>query len=190
MQRVWMCLVLAVAASCYGQQAENKGKSEIPETKTSSLQTETSQDERTFQLTFVVQEADESGKVVNSRRYNTMATVGSPKGGGGSIRAGARVPVKTGGGATPTFTYLETGANFDANNARILKSNYLALQVTAEISSFDTVTAFEGEPRIRQNRWTGNVEVPIGGHKIIFSSDDLSSKKKMQVELTVTPVER
>lgn len=190
MRRVLMCAVLAVAASCYGQQAEDKSKPDPPETKTQSVQAEAPQVERSFQLIFVVQEVNESGKIVNSRRYDTMATVGSPKGGGGSIRAGARVPIKTGGGATPMFTYVEMGANFDANNPHIIQDNHLALQVTAEISSFDTETPFEGEPRIRQNRWTGNVEVPIGGHKIIFSSDDLSSKKKMQIELTVTPVER
>jgi len=62
--------------------------------------------------------------------------------------------------------------------------------VSAEISGADTAAGDSSKMPIRQNRWMGDVEIPIGGRKVIFSSDDLSSKKTLQIELAVVPVER
>ena len=112
--------------------------------------------------------------------------VSSSKGGGSSIRTGAKIPVSTGGSGN--FTYMDVGANFDVNRVRVVKGNRLAMGVTADISSFDPSANTEGRPTIRQNRWMADVEIPIGGRKVIFGSDDLSSKKGLQIELAVTPV--
>ena len=43
-------------------------------------------------------------------------------------------------------------------------------------------------PMIRQNRWTSNVVVPLKKPTVIFSSDDLTTKHQMQLELTATPI--
>jgi hypothetical protein len=150
-------------------------------------QTEALQEERSFQLTFVVRELDENGKVVNSRKYDTMAGTGPRANGGGNIRTGAKFAAPNGPNSTQ-FTYLDVGANFDVSRVRVIKSNRVAMQVTAEISSFDSPTTNGGMATIRQNRWTGEVQVPIGGRTVFFSADDLSSKKSMQIELAVTPV--
>jgi hypothetical protein len=193
MRGALICVVLATAALCYGQQSESKRKSEAAEAKAAQVaveQTEAPQEERSFQLTFVARELDESGKVVNSRKFDTMVTTGW-KGASSSIRNGMKTPVPSGGnGAIPQFQYVDIGANFDVSRPRIVKSNRLAMQVTAEISNADQPNEKGGPPSIRQNRWAGDVEVPIGGRKVIFSSDDLSSKKTMQIELIVTPVDR
>jgi hypothetical protein len=192
MRWVLMSSVLVTATLGYGQVTESKGKAESPAAQPqtaqvqSSGETEAGQDERSFQLTFVVRELDESGKVVNSRRYDTVVMASSKSGGGmGSIRTGTKLPVAVGSG---NGTYLDVGANFDVNRSRIVKGTRLVMYVSAEISSIDPTATTEGRPMIRQNRWAGSVEIPIGGHKVIFSSDDLSSKRTMQIELTVTPV--
>jgi hypothetical protein len=184
-----MCAVLATAALCFGQQAESKGKSDATEAKAAqgAGQTEAPQEERSFQLTFTVRELDENGKVVNSRKYDTMAGTGPRANGGGNIRTGAKFAAPNGPNSTQ-FTYLDVGANFDVSRVRVIKSNRVAMQVTAEISSFDSPTTNGGMATIRQNRWTGEVQVPIGGRTVFFSADDLSSKKSMQIELAVTPV--
>ncbi len=52
-----------------------------------------------------------------------------------------------------------------------------------------TEVAGVGEPVIRQNVWDSTVLVPIGKPTVVFSSDDLDSKGKMQVEVTATRVE-
>jgi hypothetical protein len=44
-------------------------------------------------------------------------------------------------------------------------------------------------PVIRANRWSANVMVPITKPSIIFSSDNLQDKGKLQVELTATRID-
>lgn len=190
MRRALVGVVLTATALCYGQQPESKAPEAKPSAGQTAVQAETAQDERSFQLAFTARELDPSGKILNSRRFDTMVLANSPRGAGMSnIRTGAKIPVPTGGAVS--FTYMDIGANFDVNRARIVKGNNLAMQVSAEISSFDASPGSETQPRaIHQNRWQGDVEVPIGGHKVIFSSDDLSSKKVMQIELAVTPADR
>lgn len=192
-RRVLLCAVMTTTALSYGQQKEDNGRPDAPEGKAQITkpagETEAPQQERSFQLTFTLRELDANGKALNSRRFETMTSIGSLKAGGVTlIRAGAKIPVAAGG---TNFTYVDIGANFDVGQTRIVKGNQLAMRVSAEISSIDNPTGSETQPRvIHQNRWQGDVEVPIGGHKVIFSSDDLSSKKVMEIELTVIPVDK
>jgi len=149
---------------------------------------------RHYQVVFVAREV-EGGKVINSRRYETDMALQGPGSGTGSIRTGSKVPVATGSyksgadaGVQTQFQYVDVGVNIDFSRAR-LEGDQVFLSITAEISSTDTPVA-DGAPRqpiIRQNKWTSGVTVPLGKPTIIFSSDDVSSKRTMQVELTVTP---
>jgi len=43
-------------------------------------------------------------------------------------------------------------------------------------------------PVTRTNEWAGNILMPIGERKAIFSSDDLASKHTLQLDLLVTRV--
>jgi hypothetical protein len=43
-------------------------------------------------------------------------------------------------------------------------------------------------PLIRQNKWNSTVIIPVGKATTLFSSDDLHSKRKLQLEVTATPV--
>ena len=148
-------------------------------------------DGRHYQVVFVAQELD-GGKVINSRRYVTDMTFQGPMSGSGSIRTGSKIPLVTGaysGTQNPTFTYVDVGVNLDFNHAH-LDGDRVFLYVTAEISSAGAESVIGGvhEPIIRQNKWSAGVTVPLGRPTVIFSSDDVSSKRTMQIELTVTPV--
>jgi hypothetical protein len=142
---------------------------------------------RFYKLEFVVKEV-EGAKVVNSRSYYmTMPAESSAPNvpGSGSIRTGSRVPTPTssnGGG----FSYIDVGVNIDCKMLREMTSE-ISVFVTADISSH-TIEPTLPAPVIRQNRWSSLVVVPIKKPTIIYASDDTTSKRQMQLELTATPI--
>jgi hypothetical protein len=79
------------------------------------------------------------------------------------------------------------GVNLDFNVTKDL-SDRVALNVTADISSLVSSDTANLPPMVRQNKWSSTVVVPLRKATTIFASDDPSSKRQMQVELTVTPV--
>ena len=133
-----------------------------------------------YHLDFLVKEVD-NGKIINSRTYSTSIT---PKG-FNSIRAGSRVPISIGTG--PNLQYMDLGVNFDCSDAREVDGK-LALRVQAEVSSIPQgeQTTQSQTPVLRQNKWSADVIVPIGKPTMIFSSDDVAGKGKMEIELTAT----
>jgi len=137
-----------------------------------------------YKLDFVVKELDDN-KVISAKNYSTFT---STEGGnrGCAIRTGNRVPYQGVGGS---FQYADVGVNIDCQGARDAGSQ-LILTVMAEISSIPG--GAEGPPNtlptVRQNRWNSTVPIPIGKPTTLFSSDDLNSKRKMQLEVTATPV--
>jgi hypothetical protein len=66
--------------------------------------------------------------------------------------------------------------------------NKLSLYLSAEVSSVaDTKDAPENsQPTLNQNKWQGQVLVPVGKATVVFSSDDLRSKGAMQLVVTAT----
>jgi hypothetical protein len=138
-----------------------------------------------YQLNFVLKEVDE-GRVFNSRTYSMVAATDNSQG-GPSIRTGSKVPISSGGSG---WNYNDVGVDFDC---RFLgeAGKSIFLHVTAESSSLagaQEPPAGNLPPVIRQNKWSATVVVPVGKPTIIFSSDDLTSKHKLQVELTATPI--
>jgi hypothetical protein len=174
-----LCVLVMVGGVCLGQDKKDEAASN---------------DGRHYQVVFVAQEL-EGGKAINSRRYVTDMTLQGPGSGSGSIRTGSKIPLATGSysGAQSQvqtqFTYVDIGVNLDFNRAR-LEGDRVFLFITAEISSAGAESIIGGvhEPIIRQNKWSAGVTVPLGKPTVIFSSDDVSSKRTMQIELTVTPV--
>lgn len=144
-----------------------------------------------YRLTYSVQEVGETGKVTNSRTYATAIATGS--GSTASIRTGDKVPVFTERNKGDV-QYIDVGVNIDSLRA-LEVDNKLALSVTAEISSTTktteptATTESTGLPIIRSNRWSANVLVPTAKPTVIFSSDNLQDKGKVQVELTATRIE-
>jgi len=180
---ILLCLAVVMATSlartCIAQE-EKKDATDASKAASSS------EEVRFFKLDFVVKEIGEDGKVTNSRSYSTMCVSGR-RGRSGSIRNGNRVPVWT--GDTHQIQYIDLGVNIDVQNVR-LAENQLAMDVNAEVSSAVNSQATDShpDPIIRQNRWESAVLIPLSRATVIFSSDDLSSKGKLQLELTATSV--
>jgi len=164
---VTLGLVPLTAAICLAQGEGAKATAEQP---------------KYFHLDLVVKELD-GGKVINARRYSTTVSTDA---GTSVIRTGNKVPVTTGvsGSDNTQFTYVDVGVNIDCRGAKEIGTD-LALFVGAEISSAATASL---HPLIRQTKWSSNVIVPIGRPTVVFSSDDVTTKGQMQLEVTATPV--
>jgi len=138
-----------------------------------------------FHLDFAVKEV-EGGKVISARHYATTVATGDVNFGFScTMRSGNKVPVPSGTSDAATFTYIDVGVNIDCRAARLIEGD-LALSVTAEISNAATTSA---PPLIRQTKWSSNVIVPLGKPTVIFSSDDVTTKGQMELELTAKAIE-
>ncbi|MEJ7608158.1 MAG: hypothetical protein WKF37_18310 [Bryobacteraceae bacterium] len=144
---------------------------------------------RFYRLEFSAKEM-ESGKVSNSRTY-TMLISNSTTTKGGSIRVGSKLPVQItspASGFGGQYQFYDLGVNIDCRSVREVGSQ-LALDVSAEMSSVATTSepANPGLPPIvRQNKWSSNVLIPVGKPTVVFASDDLTSKRTIQIEVTAT----
>lgn len=137
-----------------------------------------------YRLSYSIQEVGENGKVINNRAYTTsIATGGGPF---VQIRTGDKIPIKT--DDKGNVSYVDVGVNIDCSNAREVNGK-LGLQINAEISSTVKATDPSASPILRQNRWGANVLVPIAKPTIVFSSDNLQDKGRLQVELTATRID-
>ena len=139
-----------------------------------------------FKLDFVIREV-EGTKVLSSRAYDmTVSTDKEPGLPSSSIRAGSKVAVASGANQ---FNFVDLGVNIDCRAGSIAGSaDDLSLFVTAEVSSIAHDPATPNQPIIRQNKWASNAVVPLRKPTVIFSSDDLSNKTQLQVQLTATPL--
>jgi hypothetical protein len=166
-------LAVIVAGACPGQSQPAKA--------------EAAAEPRYFDLDFVVKEV-EGGKTINARAYSMTVSTDRER---TSIRSGNRVPVPTAprtgsGGVSTQITYVDVGTNIDCWNTKEIQGQ-LTLMVTAEVSSA-AETSDAPAPVIRQVRWNSPVIVPLKKPTVIFSSDDPTSKRQMQLELTATPI--
>jgi len=156
--RLFLAAVLA-AGACFGQNEPAKPPAE----------------EKFFRLDFVVKELD-GGKVINSRAYAMTATTGRLR---TSVRMGNKLPVHRGG----QVQYHDVGTNIDCSDLKE-EQNHVKLWVSAEVSS----VVVEQDAMVRQVKWVSPVIVPTKKPTTIFSSDDPTSKRQMQLELTATPI--
>ena len=131
-----------------------------------------------YKLDFVVKEV-EGTKVLNTRSYSFLTS--TPITSGCQIRTGNKVPVAGGG-------YLDVGVSIDCYEVKETQLG-LSIGVAADISSIpaESQVPVSGQV-IRQNKWRSVVVVPLKKPTVIFSSDDLTSKHQMQLELTATPI--
>ena len=137
-----------------------------------------------FHLDFAVKDLD-GGKVVSTRHYTTTTMTGDSTPYNCTIRSGSKMPIPTSsGGVSQQITYVDVGVNIDCRSAREIGTS-LGISVSAEISN---AAPTANQPVIRQTKWSSNVIVPIGKPTVIFSSDDVTSKGQMELELTATPI--
>jgi hypothetical protein len=174
---------LVIGQLCLAQQSEAKaGESNPP-------------GPRFYRLDFTVKEL-EMDKVVNTRTYST--TLSNDSRHKASIRVGSRVPVSTsprqaeGAQAlvSTQHTFYDVGVNIDANEGRDLGNGQYTLNVETDISSVVTGKDATGDlpPVVRRTTWRSPVVVPLRKATTVFSSDDPTGNRKMQLELTVSPM--
>lgn len=132
----------------------------------------------------------ENGRVINSREYMLHSQAGPDAPGAAQVKTGSRVPLPVGSfnSTTPPenmqYSYVDVGINFECSHIKMVNGR-IAMVVLGDISSYDQTPP---KPAIvRQNKWGGSVSIPIGKTETIFSSDDLVSKKTLQVDLEVLP---
>jgi hypothetical protein len=160
-----------------------------------------------YHLVYTVQEVTENGKVTNSRTYTTNARTGPAT---VQIRAGNRVPVcndtqqRCSDSTATNFSYSDFGVSIDTRRVEDIDGR-LALNIAADISDAinapdpasgqltnvwgRAINALTNRMITRQNKWSTDVLIPIGKPTVIFSSDSLSNKGKLQVELTATRID-
>ena len=140
-----------------------------------------------YRLDFVLKELDES-KALSQKTYSTfMSTDERQK--GALIRSGTKVPYQSGAG---NYSYVDVGVNIDCQRLQEVNGQ-LVVQVSADITSVPAASTpgesvVPGVPVIRQNRWNAVAGIAIAKATTLFSSDDLNTKRKLQLELTATPV--
>jgi hypothetical protein len=147
-----------------------------------------------YHLKLVVEELSASGSVTNSRTYQT--TVSTSGGSDQYVNTGSKIPIATGTSSGPSalqntqFQYIDLGIEFHIGHVKEIGQS-LSFQLKAEISSMAKYSEIAGvnEPVIRQNTWLSDILVPAGKPTVVYSSDDLDTKGKTQVEVTATPVE-
>ncbi len=149
-----------------------------------------------YHLKFIVEELSDTGTVTNTRTYQTTVSTG-PNDPSQIIKTGSRVPIVTGsysGSGSPLpntqFQYIDLGVSIQVQHVAEI-GDALKFNLRTDVSSMAKYSEIAGvnEPVIRQNTWSSDVLVPIGKPSVVFSSDDLDTKGKMQVEVTATPVE-
>ena len=133
-----------------------------------------------YKLEFTVKEI-EGTRPASSRTYSMVAVADGPN---SSIRAGSKVAIP---GTSAQVSFIETGVNIDCRQIKEIQ-NELSLTVTADISSAAQEGTTPSYPVIRQNKWGSNVMVPLRKPTLIFSSDDIMTKRQIQLELTATPI--
>ena len=135
-----------------------------------------------YKLEFTVKEM-EGTHALSSRTYSIVAITDGPN---SSIRAGSKVPIPSAQNSSQ-FSFIELGVNIDCRNIREVQ-NELSLNVTADLSSTGQDATPPTYPIIRQNKWSSSVVVPMRKPTLIFSSDDVMTKRQIQLELTATPI--
>jgi len=145
-----------------------------------------------YHLDFVFQELDANGKPVNSRSYATIVTTDRSDS-NVDLRTGSRVPIVSAenpaasGTEKPEmqFQYIDIGVRINIRNAHEFDGQ-LALHLSAQISSLAEASgaADRTDPVIRENSWDSPVLIPVGKPTVVFSSDTLESKGRMQLVVT------
>lgn len=139
-----------------------------------------------YKLDFVVREV-EGGKVLNARTFS-MTVSDDTLNNHSIIRTGSKVPYTADGSQ---FTFLDVGVGIDCYHVAEMR-DAMSLVIAADISSIvqesPPASAPVRQPVVRQNKWNSGVIVPLRKPTVVFSSDDLTTKRQMQIELTATPI--
>jgi hypothetical protein len=132
-----------------------------------------------YRVDFTVKEV-EAGKTISSRDYGMTVTALS----NGSIRTGDKVPVPA--SKDGSFTFIDVGVNIDWIMQRST-STQVQMKVTADVSN--VASEKPGSlPVINQTKSSSTINVPVGKATNVFAADGATTRRQMQMDVTVTPV--
>jgi len=143
---------------------------------------------RIYRVNFNIYEL-EDGKKINERNYSLPVSSIDSSGRPGSIKVGTRVPVTQKEGQ---IQYIDVGMNIDCDVTE--QAEKFILSSNLEISSFalpdqNADPRAGGNPILRQVRQHFVALLAPGKPTLVTSIDDTNSKKRLQVEATVTRIE-
>ncbi len=180
-------LRMAMVIALTGLTCLPQSSGDTPEKKPAPTQAAESAPKSFYQLNFVVREL-ENEHVINSRSYSIILRSDTER---GSIRAGEKIPFASTSGVSTQWQQINVGVNIDCRRLEEV-GDRLSLHLSADISSVMENQAGNSSPApapiIRNNVWESTVIVGIKQPTILFSSDDPASKRKMQLQLTATPL--
>ena len=144
---------------------------------------------RIYRVNFNIYEL-EDGKKINERNYSLPVSSIDGNGRPGSIKVGTRVPVTSKEGQQ--IQYIDVGMNIDCDVTE--QAEKFILSSNLEISSFalpdqNADPRAGGNPILRQVRQHFVALLAPGKPTLVTSIDDTNSRKRMQVEATVTRIE-
>lgn len=133
----------------------------------------------TFRLDYVLYEL-EGGKRTNERTYSMTVNEGSH----GQLRSGSRVPITVG---EKGIQYQDVGLKI---SGRVLeRDGDLTLDSEVELSTFaipEQANETKGNPILRTVSQSLSARPALGKPAVLSTLDDLNSRKRLQVEVTVT----
>lgn len=132
-----------------------------------------------YRLDYVIVEI-EDGKRVNARSYTLLVDEGAQ---GGTMRMGMRVPVQTG---EKNMQYMDVGLRIDARVGP-RENNAVWVSTRFEVSGLiEQANGVAGAPTVRTVEYSTPAIVQPGKSTVIASGDDLGSKKRFELSVTVT----
>lgn len=133
----------------------------------------------TFRLDYVLSET-EGGKRTNERAFSLTVNEGSS----GQLRSGTRVPFS---GGDKGIQYQDVGLKI---SGRVIeREGDLTLDSEIEMSTFalpEQASELRGTPALRTVSQSVSTRPALGKVLVLSMLDDLNSKKRLQVEVTVT----
>jgi hypothetical protein len=129
----------------------------------------------------------EDGKKIDSRQYSISVGGGTPDGRPwqGEVQIGTRIPVvmKNDG----SIQYVDAGTKIDAfisarNGTQVLRTNCDVSSVASDEAKVD------GRPILRTLTIVNEAPVALGKATMVGTADDPNSKRKFQLEVTVTEI--
>lgn len=149
---------------------------------------------KVYRVNFSIYEL-EDGKKINERNYSLPVHSVDGNGRSGSIRVGTRVPVATSHSKDGDiqYQYLDVGMIMECDISE--QGDKLILASSLDISSFALPDqsanshAVADSPILRQVKQHFTALLVPGKPTLVTSIDDITSKKRLQVEATVTRID-
>lgn len=161
-----MVVMLLIAVAAWGQETKPAGP-KPPDINAA------------YKLDYVMSEL-EDGKRVNTRTY----TVLTDDGGEGRMNQGLRVPIFTG---EKSMQYMDVGLRIEVkvrsreDSAVWLSTKFMLSGLIDQPNSASTAA-----PTLRTIEYATPTVVTLGKSTVLASGDDLGSKKKFELSVTVT----